>query len=302
MDFNFLLGKYQFIFPKHNVQSAWTEHVPFSMWLIEKLNPRVIVELGTHYGMSYLSFCQIVKFLGYESKCVAIDHWLGEDQAGSFTEDVFNSFVQNHQEYSEFSSFLRMDFSEGLTHIEDNTIELISIDGHHSYESVFGDFKNALPKINKNRGVVLFHDVNEYQEGFGVSRFWTELKKEYEHFEFFHGHGLGVLFIGKDFHHDIESLINTKKDRVSEDFVQNFFQLLGQRVSMKSRIINLIKSNNELMSERINLIRNLDECRIKADSKNQEVINLYKSRSFRVTSILRRIGKTLRSIKNSFKY
>jgi hypothetical protein len=267
------------------------------MWLIEKLNPRVIVELGTHYGMSYLSFCQIVKFLGYEAKCIAIDHWFGDDQAGSFTEEVFNSFVHNHQEYSEFSSFLRMDFSEGLTQIEDNTIELISIDGHHSYESVSGDFKNALPKINENRGVVLFHDVNEYQEGFGVSRFWMEIKKDYQHFEFLHGHGLGVLFIGKDFHHDIESLINTMKDETNQNFVQNYFQLLGQRVSMKSRVINLIKSNND---ERRNLIDNLDECRREVDSKNQEVLNLYQSRSFRVTSFLRRIGSIARSIKNSF--
>jgi predicted AlkP superfamily phosphohydrolase/phosphomutase len=191
-----------------------------------------------------------------------------------------------------------MDFSEGLTHIEDNTIELISIDGHHSYESVSRDFKNALPKINKNRGVVLFHDVNEYQEGFGVSRFWMELKKDYEHFEFFHGHGLGVLFIGKDFPHDIESLVNTKKDENYEDFVQNYFQLLGQRVSMKSRIINLIKSNTE---ERKNLIHNLDEHRREVASKNLELINLYQSRSFRVTSFLRRIGRIVRRIKICFK-
>lgn len=301
MNTNFLIGKYQFIFPKHDVQSAWTEHVPFSMWLIEKLNPKVVVELGTHYGMSYLSFCQIVKFLGYETKCVAIDHWLGDDQAGSFTEEVYNSFVQNHQEYSEFSSFLRMDFSKGLDGIEDNTIELISIDGHHSYESVSGDFKDALPKINKNRCVVLFHDVNEYQEGFGVSRFWMELKKEYRHFEFFHGHGLGVLFLGKDFHHDIESLINTKKEEISEDFVQSYFQLLGQRVLLKSRVVDLNKSNNALMSERRNLIINMEELRREVDSKNLEVINLYQSRSFRVTSFLRRIGKIIRRVKNSIK-
>jgi len=266
MNINFLTGKYQFIFPKHDVQSAWTEHVPFSMWLIEKLNPKVIVELGTHYGMSYLSFCQIVKFLGYETKCVAIDHWLGDDQAGSFTEEVYNSFVQNHQEYSEFSSFLRMDFSKGLDHIE-----------------------------------VLFHDVNEYQEGFGVSRFWMELKRDYRHFEFFHGHGLGVLFLGKDFHHDIESLIDTKKEEISKDFVQSYFQLLGQRVSLKSRVVNLNKSNNALMSEKRNLIFNLEELRREVDSKNLEVINLYQSRSFRVTSFLRRIGKIIRRVKNSFK-
>jgi hypothetical protein len=140
--------------------------------------------------------------------------------------------------------------------------------------------------------------VNEYQEGFGVSRFWMELKGDYQHFEFFHGHGLGVLFIGKDFHHDIESLINTKKDKNAENFVQYYFQLLGQRISMKSRLINLIQSNSE---QKRNLIHNLDEYRRQVDSKNQELLNLYQSRSFRVTSSLRRIGKTVRSIKNSFR-
>jgi hypothetical protein len=142
--------------------------------------------------------------------------------------------------------------------------------------------------------------VNEYQEGFGVSKFWMELKKDYQHFEFFHGHALGVLFIGKDFDHDVESLIYTKKDKVSEEFVQNYFQLLGQRVSMRSRVIKLINSTNELMSERRNLIYSLDECRREADSKEQEVINIYQSRSFRTTLFLRRIGKTVRSIKNIF--
>jgi hypothetical protein len=271
------------------------------MWLIEKLNPRVIVEIGTGYGMSYLAFCQIVKFLGYETRGVAIDHWNRDDQSEQFNEEVYNSFVKNHQEYTEFSRFLRMDFLKGLTNIEDNTIELISIKGNQSYESVSRDFKYALPKINKNRCVVFFHDVNEYQEGFGVGSFWMELKKDYLHFEFLHGHGLGVLFIGKDFHHDIESLINTKKDVISEDFVQSYFQLLDQRVSMKSKITHLIKSNIELMGDRRNFIHSLDKCRIELNQKDQELINLYQSRSFRLTSLLRRIGKMGRSIKNIFK-
>jgi hypothetical protein len=91
--------------------------------------------------------------------------------------------------------------------------------------------------------------------------------------------------------------IRRRKDEIYEDFVKNYFHLLGQRVSMKSRIINLIKSNND---ERRNLIDNLDECRRQVDSKNQQLLNLYQSRSFRVTSVLRGIGKTVRSIKNRF--
>jgi hypothetical protein len=39
--------------PAFAAPSAWTQHVPFAMCLIDLLRPRTFVELGTHYGVSY---------------------------------------------------------------------------------------------------------------------------------------------------------------------------------------------------------------------------------------------------------
>ena len=30
--------------------SAWHEHIPFAMFLVDVLRPNLFVELGTHYG------------------------------------------------------------------------------------------------------------------------------------------------------------------------------------------------------------------------------------------------------------
>ena len=44
-------------------KSSWNEHIPLAMFLVEILQPRVIVELGTQRGVSYCAFCQAVEEL-----------------------------------------------------------------------------------------------------------------------------------------------------------------------------------------------------------------------------------------------
>lgn len=59
-----------FTFPRRLTRfSAWQEHIPFAMFLVEVLKPRVIVELGTHYGDSYCAFCQAVQEVASETCC-----------------------------------------------------------------------------------------------------------------------------------------------------------------------------------------------------------------------------------------
>ena len=86
-------------------------------------------------------------------------------------------------------------FEEALPHFEDESIDLLHIDGFHTYEAVRGDFESWYPKV-KPGGIVIFHDVAARLKDFGAWRFWAEISETHqphETFAFRHGFGLGVL-------------------------------------------------------------------------------------------------------------
>ena len=76
--------------PHRSVPSAWIQHVPFGMFVVEAVRPSLLVELGTHRGVSYCSFCQAVKQLGLQTRCYAVDTWQGDEHAGSYGRDVLD--------------------------------------------------------------------------------------------------------------------------------------------------------------------------------------------------------------------
>ena len=85
-----------------------------------------------------------------------------------------------------------MDFDNALSMFEDSSIDLLHIDGYHTYEAVKHDFTSWYPKLSEN-SIVLFHDIEVRKGDFGVYRLWEELS-ELPHFEFSHSNGLGILF------------------------------------------------------------------------------------------------------------
>ena len=176
--------------------SAWWGHVPFAFWIMSSSRPRVFVELGSHHGVSYAGFCEAAARARTGSRCYAVDTWEGDKHAGYFDEAVYHDLKEFHgRRYAAFSELLKCKFDDALLRFADGSIDLLHIDGLHTYEAVKHDFESWRPKLS-DRGVVLFHDTNVLDGDFGVYRLFAELSEHYPHFEFLHEHGLGVLAVG----------------------------------------------------------------------------------------------------------
>jgi len=212
------------------VASAWYGHVPFAHWIVGALKPRVLVELGTHNGVSYSAFCEAVVRARLDTRCYAVDTWKGDDQAGYYGEEVYLDFRRFHDaRYSAFSQLLRCSFDDALPHIADASVDLLHIDGLHTYDAVRHDFESWHPKLSES-GVVLFHDANVREGDFGVWRLWEELHTQFPSFEFVHCHGLGVLAVGRSISPLIAALCSIT-DPARVNAIRQRFSVLGERLT-----------------------------------------------------------------------
>jgi hypothetical protein len=134
--------------------------------------------------------------------------------------------------YGNFSSLVKSTFDDALKHFFDGSMDLLHIDGYHIYDVVKHDFESSLPRMSSN-GVALFHDINVREDDFGVWRFWEESKEKYPHFEFVHGHGLGVLAVGAEQPKNFRTLLEASFEDIVR--IRSFFFNLGLRFNAKDR-------------------------------------------------------------------
>lgn len=197
------------------------------MLLVELQRPRVVVELGTQWGASYCAFCQAVEALGLDTRCYAVDTWAGDEHAGYYGNDVFNDLKAHHQRYEPFSQLMRMTFDEAREKTPDGTVDLLHIDGLHTYEAVKYDYETWLPKMSR-RGVILFHDTAVKERGFGVHQLWSEISRAHPHFAFEHGFGLGVLAVGPEQSEAMNNFFQTAHS--APEMTRVLFASLGRRL------------------------------------------------------------------------
>jgi O-antigen biosynthesis protein len=214
--------------PAWVASTAWMEHIPFGMFIVSAIEPKVFVELGTWYGVSYCAFCQAVKELKFQTHCYAIDSWEGDEHAGNFDEEALFALHQHHDaNYADFSCLIKSTFEDALMHFSDSSIDLLHIDGFHSYDAVRKDFESWLPKMSES-GIILFHDVNVHERGFGAYKLWEEISTQYPSFDFLHGHGLGILAVGREIPHGIKFLFESGS--MEKTLIREFFFTLGSRL------------------------------------------------------------------------
>ena len=272
--------------------SAWLGHLPFASWLIGEIRPSCLVELGTHYGHSYFAFCQSASELAIPMKYYGVDTWQGDEHAGVYGEEIYQNVYEYNQKYSRFSSLLRMTFDEASELFECGSIDVLHIDGLHTYEAVKHDFEKWLPKLRAG-AIVLFHDANVRDRNFGVWKFWSELCEIYpNNIEFYHSFGLGVVQIN-----------NTAKEQAikwltpgyeDKKMLINYFAAIGAHQNERYRVIDLEQQIchlnsyiNDIKSKEIEIISILDEQRNNYAEIKKTLDLIYSSRTWRYTQWLR---------------
>lgn len=244
-----------------NIES-WHRHIPFAFALLDMAKPNVYVELGTHKGDSYSAFCQGIVQQQLPTRCYAVDTWQGDEHAGEYSSEVYDDLVAWHNSrYSSFSTLLRMTFDEALAHFPDGSVDVLHIDGLHTYDAVKHDFESWLPKMSE-RGVVLFHDTNVRHSDFAVWQLWAELEKQYPAFEFPFSFGLGVLAVGSDVPEAVLAFIEFAKNHPKA--VVEFFYEQGNAAELRKttaeiqRLQTHLNSIGEQLSHAMHIVEERD--------------------------------------------
>ena len=269
----------------HNI-SAWIEHVPFGMFLMDILHPKVLVELGTPMGVAYSAFCQAVKQLRLDTRCYVVDTWADDPHAGFDGADMLAAWRAHHGPlYGEFSRLIQSTVDQAAEYFSAGSIDLLHIDGLHTYQAVQHGFETWLPKLSK-RAVVLLHDTNIRERDFVVWKFWEELQHIYPHFEFLHGHGLGVVRVGVESTPALEPLFSLTADQAKP--LREFFFTLGSRLAEAAY-------NEHRISEKEQAVQAFTA---QLAEKERVLAQLYQSKLWRLPQPLRRIAEIVRGIES----
>ena len=172
-----------------DLHTCWKGHRGFAEWLVSYIKPEVTVDLGVDWGFS--TFCFAMPRIGY---VYGIDSFEGDKYAGHRDDSVYN-LVLNKQEKLHLKDNLTFikGYFDDVAKTWDKKIDILHIDGDHSYESVKNDYETWSRFLNDD-GVILFHDtcIEELNGNhYGVKKFFDEI--DLPKCTFTHTFGLGVV-------------------------------------------------------------------------------------------------------------
>ncbi len=172
--------------------SAWEDNFDYAHQLCRALNPSCIVELGVHFGDSLRCFAESTS---PGCRIIGIDTWEGDIHTGEFTDEVYNTCRDQLKEFPNVT-LIRSTFDQARSSVQDKSVQILHIDGLHTYEAVKHDFENWKSAVAPG-GVILLHDIMVHHEPFGVWKLWEEIKGKYPTEQISWVHGLGVVFISQ---------------------------------------------------------------------------------------------------------
>jgi predicted O-methyltransferase YrrM len=157
-----------------------------SGFLLTREPPKTVLEIGTCRGGTLWLWCRLA---APDALIVSVDLPGGPFGGGYTVQDV--PIFLGHAEADQDIQLLAgnshspkmLEAVQGK--LGDRGVDLLFIDGDHSYDGVKQDWEMYSPLVNPG-GIVIFHDIVKHTKfpECQVDRFWRELKPEHDHEEF----------------------------------------------------------------------------------------------------------------------
>ena len=188
------------------IDSTWKGHESFAIWLVKRLKPKVIVDLGFDRGLSTIAFA-------YQNRghVFGID-WFFEE--GSYAEKSYalDSAFRNITEAIERNYVKNIHLIIGpyrdVLKNWHRPIDIFHIDWAHTYRAVKFQYDSWRCYLT-NSSVILIHDVVAYPDE--VGKFFEELP--FPKYLFSKGKGLGVVSANADLIEEIRKTWECVEER-----------------------------------------------------------------------------------------
>lgn len=136
------------------------------------------------------------------------------------------------------------------------------------------------------------------EHDFGVWRLWDEIKGQYPHFAFKHGHGLGVLAVGPEIPSELGEFLKCGQEQAQ--LLESFFFSLGNRITLQAQngknkatiqeLNAMIQELNSKIQEQDNRGRareaQIEELKAQVAYLQEERARILKGASFRIGRII----------------
>lgn len=170
-------------------------------FLLTREMPKTVVEIGTAQGGTLWFWCRLA---APDALIVSVDLPAGP-YGGGYTVSAVPRLVGHAECRQDVQLLAGSSHSPKMLEavkgkIGDRGVDLLFIDGDHSYEGVKLDWEMYSPLVNPG-GIVVFHDIVKHKkiEECHVDRFWRELKAKHDHEEFCAPDrgwaGIGVIYL-----------------------------------------------------------------------------------------------------------
>jgi len=230
----------------HNYHSsAWLGHLKFAMWLVNKYKPKVTLELGVDYGHSAFAFASEGIGNVYGIDCFEGDIHAGHRDTLQTLNDT-KKYLLDNQLIVRDNLFPIKGYFDEIYKSFNHTVDILHIDGLHTYEAVSNDFNTWINKTHDN-SIILMHDVISFRDS--VGKFFDEIP--YPKTFFSHSAGLGVVSKNQSIIDDINNIWLNNNNPKKYCFIHScHLKEVGINI-LNELISNLINSNSIQYFEKI---------------------------------------------------